>query len=110
MSNVAQLIRNYPTPANGVALFWLGNSGFAFRAGNGQVIYIDPLLSDAVYGVNRWQRLQPPPFRPAEADCDLLLITHGHADHLDPDSVPGIAQVTRAPIAAPPSCVGRMVQ
>lgn len=108
MKNAAESIRAFSLPHEAVALFWLGNSGFAMKFGNGTVAYIDPLLSDCVYRVNRWQRLFPALFSPQEADCDLLFITHGHADHLDPDSIGEVTARTRGPVVAPPSCITRM--
>lgn len=57
---------------DGVLIKWLGNSGFMIK-GNGMVIYIDPInISKKV---------------PDEDLADLLLITHEHFGHCDPESI-----------------------
>jgi len=68
-----------------VALWWLGQAGFALRAG-GTTMLIDPFLSS---GHNR---LVPRPFAPEQASgVDAILCTHEHIDHLDGDSLPALA-------------------
>lgn len=88
-------------PSRGVNLFWLGQSSWAMVLDTGQVVYVDPYLSNSVARTNGWERLWPVPFAPEEADCDLVLITHGHPDHLDPDTVPGLARATSARFVVP---------
>lgn len=104
----AAAIRNFRAPAGGMALFWLGNSSWAVVLDSGKVIHIDPMLSHSVYRLNKWERLQPVPFPPAEADCDLVLVTHGHFDHLDPDTIPDLARVTGARFVVPTAYAGRL--
>lgn len=73
------------TPKGAVALWWLGQSSFVLK-GAGVVVYTDPYLrvSD--------RRLSPPPFAPsAVSNADVVLLTHDHGDHVDPESLPGIA-------------------
>jgi L-ascorbate 6-phosphate lactonase len=68
-----------------VALWWLGQAGFALRGG-GATVLIDPFLSS---GHNR---LVPRPFTPEQASgVDAILCTHEHIDHLDSDSLPAMA-------------------
>ncbi|WP_342303954.1 MBL fold metallo-hydrolase [Methanolobus sp. ZRKC5] len=57
---------------DGVLIKWLGNSGFMIK-GNGMVIYIDPTNISARV--------------PEEDMADLLLITHEHFGHCDPESI-----------------------
>jgi L-ascorbate 6-phosphate lactonase len=71
--------------AGQVALWWLGQAGFALRGGDTTVL-IDPFLSS---GHNR---LVPRPFAPEQASgVDAILCTHEHIDHLDADSLPALA-------------------
>ncbi len=73
-----------------VALRWLGQASFVlgFR---GATVLVDPFLAPHP------DRLVPPPFAPDEATgVDLVAITHDHLDHLDRESLPGIATASPA--------------
>ena len=73
-----------------VELRWLGQASvvLGFR---GATVMVDPFLSPHP------DRLVPPPFAPEEATgIDLVAITHDHLDHLDRDSLPGIAEASPA--------------
>lgn len=95
-------------PNRGVNLFWLGQSSWAVVTDTGLVAYVDPYLSNSVFRTNGWERLLPVPFAPEEADCDLVLITHAHPDHLDPDTVPGLARATSARFVIPSAYAPRL--
>lgn len=79
-------------PEGAVALAWLGQAGFAVRAG-GLRILIDPYLSDHLarkYAGTALPhvRMMDPPLRAGEIrDLDLVLCTHRHSDHMDPGSL-----------------------
>ncbi len=69
------------------ALWWLGQAGYIFRAGDVTAV-IDPYLSDsAAENAPQFTRLFPPPIAPEELRADLYLITHDHLDHLDPETI-----------------------
>lgn len=88
-------------PEDGVALWWLGQSGFVIR-GRSATIVIDPFLTD--YG--GFGRLYDPPFPPGELDfVDLLVGTHLHADHIDPLGFPQVLDASPAALAIVPSAV-----
>jgi L-ascorbate metabolism protein UlaG (beta-lactamase superfamily) len=73
-----------------ISLRWLGQASFvlAFTAAN---VLVDPFLSPHP------DRLVPPPMAPEDATgFDLVAITHDHLDHLDRESVPGIAAASPA--------------
>jgi L-ascorbate 6-phosphate lactonase len=73
-----------------VELRWLGQASFVLGFG-GATVLIDPFLSPHP------DRLVPPPFAPDEATgIDLVAITHDHLDHLDRESLPGIAAASPA--------------
>ena len=89
-------------PAAGVRLYWLGQAGFVIEAG-GRRLVIDPYLSDSLaekYRGKRYahERMMPAPATPAElGPVDLVLVTHQHTDHMDPQSLMPLA-------AANPDC------
>lgn len=71
----------------------LGQSGFRLQLGTA-TIYIDPYLSNCVEDRHgpRFSRLRPPPYAPDEiVDADLVLVSHAHLDHCDPDTLGPIA-------------------
>jgi L-ascorbate metabolism protein UlaG (beta-lactamase superfamily) len=78
--------------AGHVSCWWLGGSGFAIKSPAGAVVYVDPYLSDSVRSIFGTERAFPPPILPDEVRADAIISTHWHEDHLDPGSIPGIAQ------------------
>jgi L-ascorbate 6-phosphate lactonase len=71
--------------AGQVALWWLGQAGFALR-GAGATLLLDPFLSSG------HDRLVPRPFPPEQAGgVDAILCSHEHIDHLDADTLPAMA-------------------
>ena len=68
---------------NKIIIYWLGGSGFLFKFGTGQIICIDPYLSDGVEKEFGFRRLSLAPLRANELFFDVLLATHDHLDHLD---------------------------
>lgn len=90
--------------AGRVAIQWLGQGGFAFKDHGGDVIVVDPYLSDSANADGTAPRLVDIPVRPKEVRLDYLFLTHDHADHTDPHSAPAIAQANpQSPIICPPS-------
>ena len=76
------------TPNGTAAFWWLGQHTFIIKAG-GKTFYLDPWFA-------AWESRQVPPLLKAdEADnCDFALITHGHGDHLCPDTLRGLADAS----------------
>ena len=72
------------TPDGKGAFWWLGQHSFIVKAG-GKTIYIDPFLAE-------WESRQTPPLlKPEEVtNANIVLVTHGHGDHLDPFALKGI--------------------
>lgn len=68
-----------------------------FRFAEGPTICIDPYLSDATERISGFPRLYPSPIQPEDLHFDILLLTHDHEDHLDPDSFDAL-------MAANPGC------
>lgn len=78
-------LRALPLDAGQAAFWWLGQSSFLLRLGDATVL-VDPFLAP------RPDRLVPPPFAPDDAvGLDLVACTHDHLDHLDRESLAGIA-------------------
>jgi len=85
-----------PDPA-GIAIFWLGQAGFAVRAG-GHRFLVDPYLSDSLEVKYRGSdkphdRMMPPPASVEDfAGLQYIFCTHAHGDHMDPGTLPAIAR------------------
>jgi L-ascorbate metabolism protein UlaG (beta-lactamase superfamily) len=75
---------------------WLGQAGFALR-GSGRLLLIDPYLSDSLAEKYRGKefphiRMMPSPLDPKAAPgVYIVLCTHRHSDHMDPGTLPAIA-------------------
>lgn len=105
MGRLADEIAGCRVPARSVRLWWLGQAGFAFKLHGGQIICVDPYLSDAVERLHGFKRLALSPIGADEVRADWVVLTHEHTDHLDPDAIPVIAE--RNPgcrFAAPAGC------
>ncbi len=109
MATLIDTIQATSVPAGQVMAWWLGGTGFVFKTPAGTQIYVDPYLSNCVAGIFGVERGFPTPIRSEDARPDLLIATHWHEDHLDPESVPLIAKHSAAQFLAPPSCVSRML-
>ena len=76
-----------------VEVLWLGHAAFRIATPGGKVIVIDPALS-AIPAT-------PPEYKNLEAlgKVDLLLVTHGHWDHITDG--PALAKLNKIPMYAP---------
>ena len=80
-----------------VTLWWLGQAGFAIQSQR-KLIFIDPYLSNFL--AKKYQgrffphtRMMPSPIVPANVQgLDVVLCTHRHSDHLDPETAPILAK------------------
>ncbi len=98
MSELLQKIEE--TQADAPTLWWLGHAGFAVKY-QGIVFYVDPCLSTPPGRA----RIAPAPLTPSEINnADLILCTHAHPSHMDPDTVPAMLQASsRAKVVLPKS-------
>src|SRR5262245_12446151 len=86
----------------GDALWWLGQSGFLLKRG-GRFLLVDPYLSDSL--TTKYAGTETPHVRmtrrviaPERLDfVDVVLATHGHTDHLDPETLPHVGGYLVAP-------------
>ncbi len=90
MKSFAQTVTEASVPANGAGVFFLGQAGFVFKTPAGKLVALDPYLSDCCNRHFGFKRLMPYILEPGELAFDMLLISHGHYDHFDPDSVPAL--------------------
>jgi len=68
------------------AIVFLGQAGYYIKS-CGRAVLIDPYLSDACGGDPRFSRLYPAPADPKRLYADIYIVTHDHADHLDPQTI-----------------------
>ena len=102
-----QEINETRTEDGNVALWWIGQNGFAIKTGK-QVIYIDPYLSDYCqqHLERDHTRLTAIPVAPELINnAAAVVCTHDHSDHLDPITLSAIAKASPecifiAPLAA----------
>jgi L-ascorbate metabolism protein UlaG (beta-lactamase superfamily) len=99
-----------PASRTGAELWWLGQAGFLVQAG-GRALLIDPYLSDFLarkYAgkLHPHIRMMPSPLPPAQArGIDMVLCTHRHSDHMDPETLPAVASLNPACIFVVPRAV-----
>jgi L-ascorbate metabolism protein UlaG (beta-lactamase superfamily) len=74
-------------------VLWLGHAAFRITSPGGKVIVIDPALTV--------MPATPPEYKKLEAlgKVDLLLVTHGHWDHIT--DAPALARLNNIPLHAP---------
>lgn len=99
----------FPAPGS-PGLVWLGQAGFWIETGAHRIL-IDPYLSDSLAKKYRGKkndhvRMMPPPIAVEDLPRpDIVLVTHGHTDHLDPETLaPLHARFPDVPFVVPASC------
>lgn len=92
-----------------VRVWWLGGTGFIFKTPGGTQVYVDPYLSDIVAVIFDQPRGFPAPISAEDARPDLVIATHFHEDHLDPEALPIIAKHSRAQFWCPPTAQSRLL-
>ena len=98
-------------PQGAVRMWWLGQAGFAFKTDRGKIVYLDPYLSDAVERLHGFKRLSLPAIAAEDVRTDLVILTHEHTDHLDPDALPMIARNNpQCRFAGPIGCAEGLTQ
>ena len=83
---------------------WLGQAGLLFEK-DGFTVMIDPYLSDSVIKVNprNWRRV-PVKEELFDIKPDVMIFTHNHLDHYDPETAPRfINENTAVTVLAPTS-------
>lgn len=84
-------------PLYDIQIHWLGQSGFHIYCDNFHFL-VDPYLSDSLATKHKGDkyphiRISPPPVSPEELkNIDYVFCTHHHGDHMDPGTLPVIAE------------------
>ncbi|MBD3391384.1 MAG: hypothetical protein GF418_04990 [Chitinivibrionales bacterium] len=87
---------------------WIGQGGFIVTLGDKRVA-IDPYLTNSLAKGGKWERLVPPPLEPSALDVDMIVCTHDHADHVDPETI-GQTDMSRIVYAGPDSCLAHFAK
>ena len=96
MNALIREINEMQVEPGGLQIWWIGQEGFVFKS-PGRIIYIDPYLSTYAEDLTRGKsnehvRIRPAPMKPQDVThADVVLCTHDHADHIDPEGIPIIA-------------------
>ncbi|MTI65114.1 MAG: MBL fold metallo-hydrolase [Firmicutes bacterium] len=90
---------------NEIALFWLGQAGFLIKDSDGNIIVVDPYLTDCGERLKGFKRLSPKLISPNELQSDIYISTHTHFDHFDYDAIPIVASCSKTNFYGPKSCV-----
>ena len=85
-------IRDYEVPANGLAVWFLGQNGFLLKDTDGMLIGIDLYLTNScattfAHLPYRLDRQLPVFIEPEDLDLDIFITTHSHDDHADPETI-----------------------
>lgn len=96
-----QIASTCPEPGS-LAIWWLGQSGFLVKS-TSMTLVIDPYLSESL--TIKYSKTDRPHIRMTSAPCrgaelrgvDLILASHKHSDHLDPETISEL-------LAASPQC------
>lgn len=107
--SLAQQIANIQVRPGSVMAWWLSGTGFIFKTSAGTQIFIDPYFSNAALPIFGIARAVPPPVPVEEAEPDLVISTHWHEDHLDPEGIPQLAKRSNTQFMGPPSVRSRML-
>lgn len=84
-------------------LNWLGQAGFVIKTPAGTELCIDPYLTNSIekYEGAESRRLWFPSFPMDRFNPDLVICTHDHLDHTDPETIPMIAAYSHAAFWGP---------
>jgi len=83
--NLPKRIEQTQVEKDELALFYLAQAGFYFKTSTGTTVCVDPYLSNCCERLFGFKRMIPNVLPIDEFNVDLLVATHSHADHLDPD-------------------------
>ena len=89
---------------------WLGQAGLLFETGRKRII-VDPYLSDSVEKINpKNKRRMPIDDSYLKIRPDVLILTHNHLDHTDPDTLPHYLNNDGEILVLASGCAGQEVR
>lgn len=97
-----------------IGIFYLGQVGCLLKYRNNYLV-VDPYLTDYVdrncsSELVRWNRRYPAPMAPADLDfVDVVVCTHDHYDHMDPDTLQEIAACNSKAVFVAPDPVKHLL-
>ena len=109
MNRVIKQIDDTVVKSGSLRIWWLGQEGYVIKSPE-LIIYIDPYLSTYAERItlgkpNEHIRMMQPPMRPEEVtNADLVICTHDHADHIDPEGIPIISRASEQTKFIVPEC------
>jgi L-ascorbate 6-phosphate lactonase len=109
MPSLAKTIAATDVQPGTVMAWWLSGTGFVFKTSRGTQVYVDPYFSNCVAQIFGIERAVPPPIPVEEAQPDLVIATHFHEDHLDPEGLPILARRSPTQFLCPPTCRSRLL-
>ncbi len=109
MASLADTISQVQVQPGSVMAWWLSGTGFIFKTSAGTQIYVDPYFTNCVSQIFGVDRAVPPPVPVEQAQPDLVVATHWHEDHLDPEGLPILAKRTSTQFLCPPSARSRLL-
>ena len=88
-------IREFESPPDTLAIWFLGQNGFILKSSTGPLIGIDLYLTNSCASAFahlpfRLDRQLPVFIEPEDLDIDLFITTHSHRDHADPETIEGV--------------------
>jgi L-ascorbate 6-phosphate lactonase len=95
-------IRSSAVPDGRITVWWLYQAGIVVKTPGGVIALVDAYLSNAVARSFGIERMAPALLDPAEVDADVILASHSHQDHLDPDSIRPFLSHPRTRFVGPP--------
>jgi L-ascorbate 6-phosphate lactonase len=105
-TNLDRVIRERAVAPGALEVFWLGQASFVYKGSSGRTVAVDPYFSDIVERLVGWQRLWLPSFPASDLAVDVVVTTHNHVDHLDPEAITEIVRANSETIfVGPTSCV-----
>ncbi len=101
---LAECIRETAVESGEVAIYYLGQAGFCLKTRANTLVYLDPYFSDYCQRAYGFKRMLPSLLTPEELGPHIAASTHAHADHLDPDALPLLAQHPSTLFVGAPDC------
>jgi L-ascorbate 6-phosphate lactonase len=92
------------TECGEMTVFYLAQAGFYFKTADGKTLCLDAYLGDCCERLFNYKRMVPALISAKELQADLLVATHSHADHLDPDLLECLKSNPKIRFIGSPDC------